>query len=541
MKLLYNLISFKFLKNSISANIIINYFDYFLLTIVIFTLLGDFIYLVSSTINHLIDLCYITDSVFGTTFYASTGLHSLCGLRLISPTQIYPLQYNIFIYKHRMLHNTSVLSAPKKNTGVGSVNKNSDSLSDIPLSPDAEEILKSNLDTLRNHSHSMTMQDLYLQNKEIFENSFSPLIKAKIERSWENLKISAATEKSVDILNREVAPKNPFLSSFFNMPGNNFYDKWYSLYNNSNTDTNKTNEIEIRKISDEINNEAGALLPSYSDKGKLFEMNSDGKLVIDINKFEIIYQSTLQQVISKFQELDIENIYIAIFSLSNLIAYRTIVKAHTNSVNIDLSKFNSVEKQIALKAILRNKLTFNTVAALGIICGFYGLNYLRQQLIFNSVQVNVSSTSSSNTQASLLIFLFTQFKKLNIWLKIILIFIIMPIIIYSSYPYLSYLYIIFINFLNNHIFKLKLLLCLIVILHILFDVLTLYLINIFSRLNDKPILNKYIPSFISNEIFSIYKISKSSENNKSIIIGIYLKNIILLILLLLYLLALLLI
>ena len=112
--------------------------------------------------------------------------------------------------------------------------------------------------------------------------------------------------------------------------------------------------------------------------------------------------------------MDIENIYIAIFSLSNLIAYRTIVKAHTNSVNIDLSKFNSVEKQIALKAILRNKLTFNTVAALGIICGFYGLNYLRQQLIFNSVQVNVSSTSSSNTQASLLIFLFTQFKKLNI-------------------------------------------------------------------------------------------------------------------------------
>uniref|UniRef100_UPI0030E06FD3 hypothetical protein n=1 Tax=Daedaleopsis nitida TaxID=1140402 RepID=UPI0030E06FD3 len=53
MNKLYNLINSNF-------NTIINYFDYFLLTIVIYTLLGDIIYLVSSIINHLIDFFNIS-------------------------------------------------------------------------------------------------------------------------------------------------------------------------------------------------------------------------------------------------------------------------------------------------------------------------------------------------------------------------------------------------------------------------------------------------------------------------------------------------
>ena len=43
------------MKNLFNIRNIINYFDYFILTIVIFTLLGDFIYLLSSIINNLID------------------------------------------------------------------------------------------------------------------------------------------------------------------------------------------------------------------------------------------------------------------------------------------------------------------------------------------------------------------------------------------------------------------------------------------------------------------------------------------------------
>ena len=52
---LYNLINFNGIKNSFNFNTMIYYLDSFLLTIVIFTLLGDFIYLMSSIVNYLID------------------------------------------------------------------------------------------------------------------------------------------------------------------------------------------------------------------------------------------------------------------------------------------------------------------------------------------------------------------------------------------------------------------------------------------------------------------------------------------------------
>ena len=56
--------------------------------------------------------------------------------------------------------------------------------------------------------------------------------------------------------------------------------------------------------------------------------------------------------------------------------------------------------------------------------------------------------------------------------------------------------------------------------------------NEYSKLSDKPILNKYIPSFISNEIISIYKISQFCAHDKSIILGYILKSIVFYILLL---------
>ena len=55
MNIFYNLFSKKLLTNRMNINSILNYFDYFLLTIVIVTFLGNFIDLLSSTIYYLID------------------------------------------------------------------------------------------------------------------------------------------------------------------------------------------------------------------------------------------------------------------------------------------------------------------------------------------------------------------------------------------------------------------------------------------------------------------------------------------------------
>ena len=90
---------------------------------------------------------------------------------------------------------------------------------------------------------------------------------------------------------------------------------------------------------------------------------------------------------------------------------------------------------------------------------------------------------------------------------------------------------IYINFLNNNILKLKLFFCLINVLILLHSVTELYLINIFSSYSEKPTLNKYIPSFISKKIFSLYDISKFNQEEKLLLIGIMLKNLISLLLL----------
>ena len=83
----------------------------------------------------------------------------------------------------------------------------------------------------------------------------------------------------------------------------------------------------------------------------------------------------------------------------------------------------------------------------------------------------------------------------------------------------------------------KLFFCLINVLILLHSVTELYLINIFSKYSEKPKLNKYIPSKISNEIFSLYYISKSNEHDKSLLIGIKLKSLIYFILLFVIILA----
>ena len=124
-------------------------------------------------------------------------------------------------------------------------------------------------------------------------------------------------------------------------------------------------------------------------------------------------------------------------------------------------------------------------------------------------------------------------KIFNTWLKISLIIILIPII-YSYYPYLYSYYIIIIL---NNLFEIKWLGCLIDVLAILYNILILYFLNKYSTRSEAPILSKYLPSFVRNEILSLYELSQMSNKAKSVIIGHTLKTIIAIILVYLFVLA----
>ena len=277
-----------------------------------------------------------------------------------------------------------------------------------------------------------------------------------------------------------------------------------------------------------------------SDNGKLVEILADGKIIIDGSKFSEFLVIMKNNFLENLSKMNLEHISIYLYGISTLMAYRGIVWAYDKGNNFDLSVFKDDRIRLeALKSMQKGRFQFTTIGALGVLMGLTGIIYVNKQYLTNNVNVNinVSSTPSTNNPQNSLIFLYTYFKKLNIWLKLFIIFVLIPITIFVAYPYISYIYMIYINFINKNLLQIKIFICLICVLIILYNIIELYLINIFSKYSEKPKLNKYIPSKISNEIFSLYYISKSNEHDKSLLIGIKLKSLIYFILLFVIILA----
>lgn len=226
--------------------------------------------------------------------------------------------------------------------------------------------------------------------------------------------------------------------------------------------------------------------------------------------------------------------------MSHLLAYRSIINIYDRTQKGDLNSLKSETNKIeALKILQKNRLIFTSVGALGVFIGLNSLMYFQINYMAKTIDLNVSvnTTPESNQTEYSFVFLVKYFKTLNKRLKLFIIFIFFPLFIYISYPFLSYVYLNDVIFLNSHIFLFKLLVCLLDILAISYNIFVLYLINKYSKLNEKPRTSKYIPSFLNNELSSAYRISRYCEHDKLIRIGIFYKTIFYYILVLLFVLA----
>ena len=120
-----------------------------------------------------------------------------------------------------------------------------------------------------------------------------------------------------------------------------------------------------------------------------------------------------------------------------------------------------------------------------------------------NVIVNVSNTSSlsSNNINSSIMVLFSQFKKLNKWFKLLIILLLTPvlflILIYIVIPIRGEIF----KYMNYIVFIVGGLI-------ISYFIMKLYLIEKFKKYNEKPKLYKYIPGFIKKEILNLYEISQ---------------------------------
>ena len=107
------------------------------------------------------------------------------------------------------------------------------------------------------------------------------------------------------------------------------------------------------------------------------------------------------------------------------------MKAYDRRYLPDLSSFKSDASRLkAVEEGLRNRRLFATWGSLVVMTGIFGIKYIYKPNTSVIVNVNVSNTSSlsSNNINSSIMVLFSQFKKLNKWFKLLIILLLTPVL-----------------------------------------------------------------------------------------------------------------
>ena len=110
-----------------------------------------------------------------------------------------------------------------------------------------------------------------------------------------------------------------------------------------------------------------------------------------------------------------------------------------------------------------------------------------------------------------------KYIKIN---KFLILLIILSVLLYRSFTYPSTLLYYYELFINCKFTYVKLLLILLVSMDIIYELITIYIINKYSILKKEPHLNKFIPSTLKSKILDLYEISLSCGVDKSLIINI---------------------
>ena len=438
----------------------------------------------------------------------------------------------------RTLHNTAVISASNISTS-DSLGLNNRILSSIPLSTADEKLLSSGLSELRDHTQQKSVFE-FLPEFKINSDKKLPYCFTSKQQILENQSIKDFTQDTVTELSKKESSMKNIFQTLNSMKGNYFTDKYlnyYSLYHNK---PSSPSEADVLSISTSTNQNIIEMMPSKSKSG-LQEINPEGQIIIDPQKLKENLKWIEENILYKIHDIDLNSLPYLIYGMSNLLAYRSIIHIYDRTQKVDLNSLSSDKNKIeALKIMQKNRLIFTSVGALGVLIGLNSIMYFQRNYMPKTIDLNVSvNTTPESNQSDYSFVFFAQkyFKTLNKKLKLFIIFILFPLFIFISYPFLSYVYLSYVIFLNSNIFYFKLLVCLLDILAISYNIFVLYLINKYSKLNDKPRLSKYIPSFINNELSSAYKISRYCEHDKLIIIGIFYKTIFYYILILLFVLA----
>ena len=416
------------------------------------------------------------------------------------------LNKKYFSYKSidniRLIHFSSILHTENNNT-----NNDLDELeltaeevarAGIALSEEDVNNLQYGLQDIKKNSEAMSLSEYFDTYFSSFDESFPNLRQNKVVNEY------LKTINTKDFYEKGMSNTESIIEKIPELK-------------NINSVFLTTNENIGSRLVNNLNNQISEVMNYKEASTKLIEYTADGKIIIDGKKFLEVWDKTSKVLNENIKEVSVGG-SVCLFGIGSLLLYKGIVRAHDISTTVDLSSFKTDKARLqALKMINRNKFIFNSCGALVVMTGIYGMLSLFKET--NKVDISVNTSTSLNKTNNSIFLFFSCIKNLNKWAKLFIVFIILVLVIFLDNTYLGCVFKIFKLFISNNILKIKIYISLIIGLIILYNILILKIINKFKNLYEKPILPKFIPSFIKSEIMNLYEISKFDELEKNIIIN----------------------
>nr|YP_009652978.1 hypothetical protein [Taiwanofungus camphoratus]QCG70016.1 hypothetical protein [Taiwanofungus camphoratus]UKQ56092.1 hypothetical protein [Taiwanofungus camphoratus]WRO45217.1 hypothetical protein [Taiwanofungus sp. YW-2023a] len=435
------------------------------------------------------------------------------------------------LYKVRMIHSSSVLNTDK-NPNISNQDNNN-----IINFADSDQLLDG-LSEILKESEEMSVSE-YLENtqssfNEAFPNFYND---DKIKQFFQNKKFdellkTALSNDNSDLSDLKISVIKDMIRD---TPGKSNVEKTinFLISLKNKQDGSFKNEVEKLLPHGEINKDYGEIVNKgitenskktieQVDEGKIIEHVGEGKIIVDINKVDKLW-GDISHFISE-HKTTIEASGVISVGFTNYFLYRGIMKSYDKYATNQISKFNTDKsKLVALQLLNRNRMLFSTGGAFLITVGLQSMIYFCKYYIPNKSGVNININANANVTPSSskpdnsAMLLFSYFKKSKIWFKI-LIFILISVLIFIYYPDLFPLFKVYRLFISEKFIYIKLLIILMFVIIILYYILILHIIDKYSKLNEEPVLSKFIPLFIKSHILELYEISQIEKVDRQIII-----------------------
>nr|YP_009471408.1 NADH dehydrogenase subunit 5 [Trametes hirsuta]AVG72799.1 NADH dehydrogenase subunit 5 [Trametes hirsuta] len=264
--------------------------------------------------------------------------------------------------------------------------------------------------------------------------------------------------------------------------------------------------------------ESEALLNTASSENvqPILEYTKDGVLVVDLNRFK---ELNFPEVISSTAETIAPYTYIILTCVTQLMLYKSVMRAYDRVAENAIQKIkNPQAKMKAIQDHLKDRQKHGVYWSLLVILGIKSIFELYRPCFPHNVNINnTNNITTNNINDNSFLFLVTFFKNSKKSIKFVILAVI-AIISYIFFIHWDRFNFYFNLFLSNYLIKAQIILILILFFNIYYEIISIKILEKYSKLDKEPSLPYFYPSFIKNYLMYLYNLSRMKTENLNLVI-----------------------